>query len=184
MRNAIPHYLLLLSERIDCRKTDICRKRRLYGNFFSGYETKQITTLVVGDLNVTTWRKDSDQWVIANELWQTSDLSVPTYRKGTAPDVVGTTPGNVLPEDSPSLDLLAQREQDFLGYFPAYVSGKPILGDRVASFLSFQTIWPEVEGATRKYNVADFSVGLWTRRNTILFQIMREQTEERKGRGR
>ena len=72
-----------------------------------------------------------------NELWELADPTIPTNRKGTAPDAMALALGSWLPVGLLSSKEEAEEDQELLECYPAYATGCPIPGRRVALCLSF-----------------------------------------------
>ena len=129
---------------------------------------KGITTLIVGDLNVTSWKNHYQDWIEQNELWELSNPRVPTFKKGTTPDAMVMAVGGYLPEGIMTLDENDDREEEILEYYPAYVTDRPILGDHMALFLTFITEWKEHWNKSYKYQLNKLTKTDWRLRNELL----------------
>ena len=110
---------------------------RVLSQILEEYEKKQVTTLVVGDLNVTSWKNEYNDWVEQVGLWELSNPLTPTFQKGTTPDATVMAIGKYFPEGILPQDLEEEGEQEELETYPAYVTENPILGDHMALFLTF-----------------------------------------------
>ena len=131
----------------------------------SDHSSKKVTTIIAGDLNVTTWKKGYTEWIEQKELWELTNPAVPTFKKGTAPDAMLMALGEYIPEDLLLDNNIDEDDTELRDSFPAYISEEPILGDHMALFLAFQTQWPQVAKGVRKYDVKSLNKKEWQKYN-------------------
>ena len=121
------------------------------------FRVKNITTIIVGDLNVTSWKKEYAEWIEQNEPWELSNPAVPTFTKGLAPDAMLMALGEYIPEGLVLTESEEDDNSECLENSPAYISERPVLGDHMALFLTFQTHWPQTKRGLRKYDIKNLT---------------------------
>ena len=84
------------------------------------------------------------------------DPQIPTFRMGAAPDAIVMALGAYLPEGLLFSDKTDEEVGEGVENSPAYVSDRPVLGEHMALYLAFHTLWPQIEGSLRKYSIKGF----------------------------
>ena len=74
------------------------------------FETRQVTAVIAGVINVTSWKKDYEGWIERLELWQPNSPEVPAFKKGASPDANVMELGDYLPGGLLLIDMAGDDE--------------------------------------------------------------------------
>ena len=152
---------------------------------------RDLTHLIVGDLNPNTWKhRDKDlyhEWISEEGLWELSHPELPTYKTGAVLDKFLLQPGNYIPGEwlsaaTPTQDIGGPRIIDLdLEYYPAHTFPEPWIGDHHPVMLSLSTAdnqQPEDGKHTAQIKVKDFTPDEWTQRNEEMQQFLLHQASK------
>ena len=84
--------------------------------------TEKVTTLVVGDINVTYWRTEYDEWVEEAGMWELTDPKRRTLVRGTRPDATALALGDYFPEGILPVDAGEECPYEVTDVYPAYAT--------------------------------------------------------------
>ena len=75
------------------------------------YNRNQTTAILMGDLNVTSWQKQYNEWSAQNEIWELPDPATLTFGKGAAPEAEAMALGTYLLEGLVPIDEVEDGER-------------------------------------------------------------------------
>ena len=141
------------------------------------YRKSETTTIIAGDINITSWKKGYEEWKEENDLWLLTNPNTPTFKKGTTTDAILIALGNYIPEGILPTEIEQENENQIQDYYPAYITKEPTHGEHMALILNFQTIRPDIRTEITKYNIHGFNNKEWAKRNAKLANLITEDKE-------
>ena len=155
-----------------------------------------INHLIVGDFNQHTWKGKTDdlfhEWVGDSGMWELSDPTIPTHRKGSALDKFLLVPGTNIPDEwlpTQSHDWIGEECAEGLSedqwnrrgveqppFYPAHTFGHQIIADHHPVMLRLVGTLEEAPKENKAYKLKDLTAEEWASINYQLSEFLQSNT--------